>query len=523
VNLPASSTYPYSATLTITNPGGQSANFTFQVTAPAGSFSISATYGYDELTALAAPGADVYNFPLISRNGNKIVFTVTSGNPAVNTVWGMNSGGSGLTMLDSDSAANPHFLSITDDGSKALVWSQNRIRLINTNGSGAATLVTVTGVPNGPGDALIHMAKITGDGSRIVFANGDIDNLTSGNNPQFIGGIYVINPDGTGLHSVVDTNSIANYLGLPAGSLRGFASLNGMDVSADGSKIVFRVTFALNGDYLIAVNQDGSGLHTIFGPITDVLTCGISGDGSTIWYNAIFAALAPNEIGTLPFGGGTRKALVSSVGNGGGGLATDLQLTANGSKLLVGDDGIGHLYNTDGSAAVSLFVTTNGVNGPVIGTNGDRLRITMDISASHFAYTVDARSLFPPVPQIALLTINQQSSGAGPVIANPSANPAYLVEKTASSTLIATITAPFAIGAVSAELLLPSGAFDGNSLNPVLAAGANNAYSGVMQGGFDGVTGPRTIRIQAEDTGADKRRHGSAVDFGPFNVVATAP
>jgi hypothetical protein len=87
--------------------------------------------------------------------------------------------------------------------------------------------------------------------------------------------------------------------------------------------------------------------------------------------------------------------------------------------------GIGHLYNTDGSATVPLFVTTNGVNGPVIGANGDRLRIAMDSLASHFAYTVDARNLFPPVPQIALLTINSQASGAGPVIANPSADPTY--------------------------------------------------------------------------------------------------
>jgi hypothetical protein len=63
----------------------------------------------------------------------------------------------------------------------------------------------------------------------------------------------------------------------------------------------------------------------------------------------------------------------------------------------------------------------------------------------------------------------------------------------------------------------------GSDNAPILGAGAQNLYSAVLQGGYDGQTGARTLRIQAETTDAGGKRHGTAVDLGGFSIVTTAP
>jgi hypothetical protein len=79
------------------------------------------------------------------------------------------------------------------------------------------------------------------------------------------------------------------------------------------------------------------------------------------------------------------------------------------------------------------------------------------------------------------------------------------------------------VAAVSARLLLPATGALGSDNAPILGAGAQNLYSAVLQGGYDGQTGARTLRIQAETTDAGGKRHGTAVDLGGFSVVTSAP
>ena len=478
---------------------------------------VANTYYYNEITSLASPGVDSFNYPLTSRSANRIIYTQTSA--GTTTLYAMNPDGSGVTTLDSESTTqnNYHYLSVSDDGTKALIWSTNKIRFVNTNGTGGLTLVTVDG-PFG-----ITEARLTGDGTKVIFANSSDDNLTTSGSTPFAAGIYEINPDSTNLHAIATETTIANYLGLAVGNIRGIGALGGMDVSSTGSQIVFRTSFAFSGEYLLAVNGDGTGIHTIFGPITSVFTTGISGDGTTIWYNGVFVSLAPNEIGVVPFTGGTRKALVTGIQNDNGGIATDLQLSSDGSKLLFGDDGMGRLINTDGSGIVPLFVTTQGITGPLINSGGS-LFLTMDASATHFAFTAAARNVFPVIDEIGLLTLNTGATAADPSITNPSATPDYIVVNgNSSATIGATVTSPTAVGAVSNALLVPSSAATVSVNNSQLGAGAGNVYSVSFQGGYDGQTGVRTARIQAETTDAGGKRHGAAVDFSPFYIDAAAP
>jgi hypothetical protein len=481
---------------------------------------VARTYVYNEITSLgspSSPGADGFNYPLISRSANRIVFTETSG--STTNLWAINPDGSDLTHLDSESTTtdNFHFLSISDDGTKALIWSTHKILVVNTNGTGALTLVTVDGAFG------ISQARLTGDGSKVIFANSYDDNLTLNGSTPLKAGIYEIKLDGTGLAAIANTATISAVLGLSPGNIRGIGGLNGMDVSSNGSRIVFRTSFAFSGEYLMGVNGDGLGLHKILGPIQSVFTDGISEDGTTVWYNCVFAPLTPNEIGVIPFGGGTRTALVTGIQNAGGGIATDLQLTTNGSKLLFGDEGTGRLINTDGSGIVPLFVTTQGLSGPLIQATG-YLTVTMDATGTKFAFTEPARGVFPPVLEIGLLTIDPSSIGVAPLITDPEATPPYILVNGGSTTTVsATVTAPTAVSAVSVELLVPATSALVGTNNNVLFAGADNLYSGSFQGGYDGKTGARTARVQAETTDAGKRRHGTAVDFGPFDIDATAP
>jgi hypothetical protein len=86
--------------------GTNSRVFALAVVAMAGSGSLAAqitnTYVYNEITSLTSPGADYYNYPLISRNANRIVFTQTAS--GTTTLWAINPDGSGLTRLDSESS-----------------------------------------------------------------------------------------------------------------------------------------------------------------------------------------------------------------------------------------------------------------------------------------------------------------------------------------------------------------------------------------------------------------------------------
>ena len=475
---------------------------------------VSNTYVYNEITSLTSPGADSYNYPLISRSANRIVFTQTvSGNPGTNTLWVVNPDGTGLAQIDSDTASVAHYLGISDDGSKALIWTPGKIRLVNTNGSGAQTLVTVDA--NG-----ISQARITGDGSKVIFANNVNENLTLGGTTPIAQGIYEVSPSGGTPQAVVTATALISYLNASSG-IRSLGGLNSLDVSMSGSQVVVAVNTVLQGQFLMAANGDGTGLHTLFGPIPSVFTTGISEDGSTVWYNCVFMSLAPNEIGVVPFAGGSRTALTTG-GNDSGGIATDLQLTANGSKLLYGDNGTGMLFNTNGSGAIPLFITTQGISGPLIATTS-ALLLTMDATGTNFAFTEPERNSFPGIEEIGVLTLNPSSEGSAPAITNPAANPPYIViNGGSSSTVSATVTAATAIGAASAQIYLPTTAALGSG-STELAAGANNLYSGSMEGGYDKATGTRTVRIQAETTGSNGRRHATAVDFGPFSVVTTPP
>jgi hypothetical protein len=103
--------------------------------------SVLTTIAYHEITALTVP-LDIYNMPVISRSGNRAVFTVSA-----TDLWAINPDGTGLLKVDTDPHPNSRFFSISDDGAKALIWNGTFLRVVNTDGSGGSTVLTSHRLP----------------------------------------------------------------------------------------------------------------------------------------------------------------------------------------------------------------------------------------------------------------------------------------------------------------------------------------------------------------------------------------
>src|SRR6185503_4777328 len=109
---------------------------------------------------------------------------------------------------------------------------------------------------------------------------------------------------------------------------------SGVDVSANGSRIVFGVDSA-KGRVVLSVNGDGSGLRVIRSGLSRLFATAISGDGSTVAYTG--AA----ELGTARFDGSGVRTQAAPFGLFG------LQVSNDGSLVFAGSAGNGLLWRAD--------------------------------------------------------------------------------------------------------------------------------------------------------------------------------
>lgn len=184
--------------------------------------------------------------PSITGDGATVAF-ISSADPFGTNptnklqIFTISANGTGLTQLTSFSTSVSR-LHMSSDGSKIAFMSSadplgtnvdasDEIYVINSDGTGLKQLTNSTLDSDGP--------RISGDGSIIIFSsNADLD---PGKNP---GGIqlFKINSDGTGLQQLTNGTSNVSWLG-------------GIDISDDGTTIVFNSTDDLTGENPITVGM----------------------------------------------------------------------------------------------------------------------------------------------------------------------------------------------------------------------------------------------------------------------------
>src|SRR5436853_7204449 len=106
------------------------------------------TLVYHEITSLnqsliAGTGNTSRPVPLLSKNGNRAVFTTITGD-GVRHISVINSDGTGQREIDSNNSFAP-LLDMSADGSKVLYTDGNRIRLANADGTNPHEVVFING------------------------------------------------------------------------------------------------------------------------------------------------------------------------------------------------------------------------------------------------------------------------------------------------------------------------------------------------------------------------------------------
>jgi hypothetical protein len=458
--------------------------------------SVLRTIAYHEITSLTMP-ADLYNLPAISRNGARAIFTVRT-----TELWVVNTDGSGLRRIDTGAAAGTHFFSISDDGSKALVWSASFLRVVNVDGTGAATVLTST-------DGSVQGARLSGDGRTIVFVNGRTGGNLTVSSGSRLGdrGIWAINSDGTLLRQLASGRDAAAALNVPditrLGSDGPFPS--GIDVSSNGARIVFGVDTALKGRCVIGVNGDGSALHVIRSGLGSLFVTAISADGGTVAYSGAPQAGAISELAVVRFDGTAGQTLAIGFGH------FAVQLSNDGSAVFAGGLGNGLLFRSDGSRLVELFAPLVGNASQLASENPAANRASMSGDGNRFLFTAPSAS---GSVQFALAEINPASLGAAPSIVNPTVDPPSVPGDGSGyrATITAGITAAAPVIATVQAFLqgLPDQA------GSIMSDTGGGPWAGSI---FFSTTasGARELRVKAEIQ-VDGRRHATAIDFGGFAV-----
>jgi hypothetical protein len=465
--------------------------------------SVLRTIAYHEFTALTSP-LDTYNIPVISRSGNRAAFTVKT-----TELWVINTDGSGLLKIDTDTTPNTHFFSISDDGGKVLVWSASFLRVVNADGSGGRTLLTSS-------DGAVQGARLSGDGRTIVFVNGHgPGSLTAASGDSRVAqrGIWAINSDGTGLRGVVGAADVSSLLNIGEGASMVADSPipSGIDVSANSSRIVFGVQTNSRGRVMLGVNGDGSALHMIRSGLGRLFSTAISADGSTVAYTGASQSGVP-EIDAARFdgSGAVAQTIPFSLYN--------LQVSNDGSVVFSGSAGNGILWRTDGSSLVELFAPLPGSNTQLANENSSGNRASMNGDGTRFLFTTPSlRNAQNGIIDLALAEINPVNLGAAPVIAKPTVDPASIPGDGGNyrAAITAKVTSSTPIAGSSAQAFL-EGLPD--QVGTLMTDIGGDTWAGSIFFSTT-ATGPRVFRVKAETEAADGKRHATSIDFGGFSVI----
>lgn len=341
------------------------------------------------------------------------------------------------------------------------------------------------------------------------------DNGIPGSNPYIAvkRGLWTVNFDGSGLIQLAGSDKIAALLGVSADSV---VPINHLDVSSDGSRIVFDVS-SEKGKHILGINSDRTGLREYAFPkdyISGVLDIGISGDGSKIFYiiSPNPCCSTPQETGVINFDGSDSRVLIKGPGQ-----EQDYgDLSYDGSILLVGHD---HGWLVDTKTGAKLQLTVLGgwdSNDPAL--VGDGLYLpSMDGSATKFLYLdKDSKGNW----QLVVAEMNPSSLGEAPSITNPKIQPPFILTKEKSAANVsASVAASNTLVAVGTDFLLNGLRDESGAGRASLKSTGDGIFSGVIEGNRDIPIGPRIVRLKAEVKGSDGKRHATALDLWPFAVA----
>ncbi len=489
---------------------------------------------YHQITGPTEPFSGIPGTPRLCANGNRVALTLPpsgTGNPATpNRIFVMNPDGTGLQQVDSYTSLvfSGSNLDISADGSKVVSTDSVQIRVCNGDGSGATPLIALDSNE-------INDLAISGDGTKVFFRIYRSTSIRNSNPVAPIqNGIYVINVDGTGLRQIVGPAHLSALLGLPADQFGFFGNgthYSSLRSSNNGRRIVFSSHVNPGsggvGQRLFGVNLDGSGLRDYFGQLDFLWQSTISADGSKVGYTLRPLGGSDDEVGTINYGGGGRRKLADSTQSlpsvGGSFYLSRLQLTADGSKLLVGSSGM--LFETNGSGAVPLGLSSNLFSR--LAADGLE-QATMNSDATKFIYLVFSDGIGFNV--MARLDVNPPALGGAPSLTNPAASPAFVYRGNVSGSTLS-VQAASPVTEVGSRFILPGGLPSANfepSSGALTDAGLRGDVAGDgifstndLFAGSSATLGARVVRLKAELTDTNGRRHATAIDFTPLSIAVS--
>ena len=498
-----------------------------QVAAPASLADIR-TLAYHQLTTWTT-GVDSVGerAPILSDDGQTIAFTRDpgSGDPAnPNRIFVMNADGSGEREIDAYQTLCfcGSLIDISADGSTVVSSDYVQLRIADANGGGGRELAI-----NSSNE--INAVRISGDGRTVVFR-------VYRDTQQFERGIWAINADGTGLRQLVGPAQIGPLLGVAPEQAPFFGGTSGLDVSANGERIVF-TSFAevdpATGsarEALFAVNGDGSDLHRLLGPtFTYALANAISGDGSTVAYVTANAADSRQEAGVVGFDGSGERTLTDNTtphpGTGANLPSGErIQLGFDGARLLLGTTGL--LFNTRDGAQLALGLEIPPAPGQRALVPEGLPVATMDTAATRVVY------LFQPAAgplQLARLDLNPAEVVDVPLISEARVDPNYVLIQGRSTATVSARLSPLEPAPWVGVRVLRNGLPDDTSFTrtALVDDGATGGDATAGDGVFTNTiatcceeVGLRVVRLQAERVTADGVQQAMAIDITPFAVVA---
>jgi hypothetical protein len=525
---------PLSFDLALSNPSGFGAVLGTPSTAVVtiDGTGVVRTITYDQITSLSGNNTPNGGANILSADGNRAVFAANSG-----AVYTVKSDGTGLTLVDPNGGAD---LDISADGSVILERfnhgnSGDQFYVVNADGSNRHLVFDTQSYSPSIG------GRLSADGQTVFFED---DASFTVNNVTYPSGVYSVAAVGGATPTLIASQSeVAALLGMPTANIGLFDGepgglALGVGVSADGSRLVFHASVNNVGDFLVGVNADGSGLHTI-GPVAvsgDYMAeDGISGDGSTVFrYDSVNEA--PFQLTVYHFDGSGQATLSVPGGLGARVFGPEhVQLTQDGSKLLLGSSAL--LINTDGSGMVQIGTDS----GPAHLTAPQLNFPTMNSSGTEFLYTM---SDLTGVSQLAIARVNPASMGGDPTVNNISINPGYIVINPPAASSVTTISGQVGTSQSVYEVtdsLLYNGVssnnlninnqfvdgfadnylYDDGTHGDVTANDSTFTNSGIGTEGT--ITGPRTVRVTAQIQDGRGWLHGTAVEVSGLSVVSQAP
>ena len=250
-------------------------------------------------------GAGGVGPPVISGDGSTAVFTDS---PAVandpehpNRILAINFDGSGQTEID---AYEPNcfcgtWVDISFDGSTIVSTDSMQLRL-TAGGAEAALLLDLTSNE-------MSSLRITAAGDHVFFLLARDTQVVDA--PDILQrGIYRIDADGSNLEQLAGPDQVAQLLGVAPDQVQMLRlQTNALDISADGSRIVFGAWIGAQ-QAVFAMDGDGRDLHQLSDEVSNVLRVAMSGDGALIAFDIIPANSSDNEIHVVPAGGGDPDA-----------------------------------------------------------------------------------------------------------------------------------------------------------------------------------------------------------------------